>query len=144
MLTINLSKPDSPAAGIRQRTRGQRQARGGRAAEEQAPGRRGRQRTREGKGAGSRTHQSPLSPAIDASCLGVSRRNRGAEEAISEAIIFYFFFGITRAIRGAEAGEIFFCSGRSWTGYFTKDLVKEDLIKFSRLRGCQGPGWPRP
>jgi hypothetical protein len=96
MLTINLSKPDSPAAGIRQRTRGQRQARGGRAAEEQAPGRRGRQRTREGKGAGSRTHQSPLSPAIDASCLGVSRRNRGAEagsgrgDQRSDNFLFFF------------------------------------------------------
>jgi hypothetical protein len=60
--------------------------------------------------------------------------------------IFFFWYTRRRRVRGAgpdgsdeelEGAEIEF-------NYFTKGLLKKGLINFSGLRGCQGPGWPRP
>jgi hypothetical protein len=67
-----------------------------------------------------------------------SRRNRGRERGVKEAISDDpFFFGI-REIKTEELEGM----GRM------KSLILLQRVKgpmnFSGLRGCQGPGWPRP
>jgi hypothetical protein len=70
-----------------------------------------------------------------------SRRNRGRERGVKEAIsddpFSFFLFGI-REIKTEELEGM----GRM------KSLILLQRVKgpmnFSGLRGCQGPGWPRP